>query len=173
MRSNSDNIQATRLTQEVRAMLDVVTREVRRARYSPNAIARIGAGTIVTNPHQALAVSDRVGSPADTDGNAATVDGDCISFSYEGAPGGNFRAIWYDTTGTPGNNIRVATNAAAAVACADGAGVALNSPDVEVTRMTFNQDTATDTVVVTVEARLRSDNSVRRRMSEVVRVRSS
>ena len=181
MRSNTQNIQSTRLTQELRAILDVVTRDVRRARYSPNAINRIGAGAIVTNPYQAFVIANRLGAPSDSDGNAATVDGDCVTYSYAGTPAGSaasaalqpvFRAIWLDNTGAAPNSVRVAT-AAVPVACADGAGAAINSSDVEVTRLTFNQDAANDTVVVTVEARLRADTNVRRRMSEVVRIRSS
>lgn len=42
MRANSENMQSTRLTQELRALTDIVARELRRARYNENTINFVG-----------------------------------------------------------------------------------------------------------------------------------
>lgn len=71
LRSNSETILATRLTQELRSLNEVMAREVRRARY-------------VEDPIGALA------SPATTDPFefVITDSGRCITFGYQAVPGG-------------------------------------------------------------------------------------
>jgi prepilin-type N-terminal cleavage/methylation domain-containing protein len=44
-KSNAEYVQSTRLTQELRNSLDLVTRDVRRAGYNEKAMASLGTGT--------------------------------------------------------------------------------------------------------------------------------
>ncbi|MBW3550191.1 MAG: prepilin-type N-terminal cleavage/methylation domain-containing protein [Proteobacteria bacterium] len=45
--ANSENIQVTRLTQELRAITEVMTRELRRARYTADPVSLIASGGTV------------------------------------------------------------------------------------------------------------------------------
>ncbi|HET9485713.1 MAG TPA: hypothetical protein VFO79_17250 [Xanthomonadales bacterium] len=96
-RANSETIGATRLTQELRSLGDIVARELRRARYQEAAVADLGnpcsvdptapsGGAGPTNPFQEITVTDEDGTVAEDDGDAATADGDCVVFGGQQRP---------------------------------------------------------------------------------------
>ncbi|HET6602740.1 MAG TPA: prepilin-type N-terminal cleavage/methylation domain-containing protein, partial [Xanthomonadaceae bacterium] len=45
VQSNTENVQATRLAQELRALMNLVARDVRRAGYDDLSLERVGTGT--------------------------------------------------------------------------------------------------------------------------------
>lgn len=71
-KSNSENIQATRLTQELRSISEVVGREVRRARFVADPVGLIGSGGAVNR--------DDIYPQADG------IPANCIVFSYDEPP---------------------------------------------------------------------------------------
>jgi len=79
LRSNTQMVQAARLSQELRSSMDYVSRELRRAGYDEDALryySQTVSGTVVSSPFAALLVSNP--SPA--------VDA-CIIYAYDRQPG--------------------------------------------------------------------------------------
>lgn len=113
MRANQQTIQATRLTQELRATAELINNEVRRARGvdDPLSVAKLAAG----NPFKDV-----------------TVGASCILYAYEGGIGGNFRAIRLD-----GGKVVVVSAATRAAAGCGTAGVDLTSENVIIDNLTF------------------------------------
>ena len=113
MRANQQTIQATRLTQELRATAELINNEVRRARGvdDPLSVAKLAAG----NPFKDV-----------------TVGASCILYAYEGGVGGNFRAIRLDG----GKVVVVSAATRAAAGCGTG-GVDLTSENVVIDNLTF------------------------------------
>ncbi len=72
MQSNSENVRATRLQQELRTVMGLVTRELRRAGYNEDAIGRVGRGTTLESPLDQVFISG---------------DQQCVIFAYD-AEGG-------------------------------------------------------------------------------------
>ena len=66
VRANSETVQATQLTSELRAVLGLVSKEVQRARYMRDALANVGLEELAANPNNVI--------DDDTAG--------CIRFSY-------------------------------------------------------------------------------------------
>ncbi|MBK8285700.1 MAG: hypothetical protein IPK97_12970 [Ahniella sp.] len=184
--ANGRTLRATRLTQEMRAVSDIVTREVRRARYYPDAMANFGENgddddgdgqvtslddTFATNPFDRVEV---VPSGTANDQDPTTVDGECIRFAYGNAQGGAFRSISRAQVGGRGV-IRLGRAEGTAPGC--GFGVDLTSPQVDVTMLAFNfdeerSDPAFDMIRITIQSRLVADQGVFRRSVETVRLRS-
>lgn len=77
LRTNNDNVQMTRLTQDLRAVMQLVTRDIRRAGYWPLAIEELGTG-ISTNPHDTLTFY----SGGSVDDPLDGLDADCVEYSY-------------------------------------------------------------------------------------------
>lgn len=117
MRANQQTIQATRLTQELRATAELINNEVRRARgvADPLSFAKIPDTNAVK---QAIV--------------AVTVSGNCILYAYEGGVGGDFRAIRLN-----GGKIVVASAATRAAAGCGSTGVELTSNNVVIDSLTF------------------------------------
>jgi len=113
MRANQQTIQATRLTQELRATAELINNEVRRSRGvdDPLSVAKLAAG----NPFKDV-----------------TVGASCILYAYEGGVGGNFRAIRLDG----GKVVVVSAATRAAAGCGTG-GVDLTSENVVIDNLTF------------------------------------
>jgi Tfp pilus assembly protein PilW len=170
VRANTQNIRSVRVTQELRALTAVITQELRRARYSADALGNIGLGAAAINPFNVLAVTNSIGATNDDDASAATTDGDCVQYAYQDAPGGPFRTIALAQVAGRGE-VRISRSAVAPSPACNAAGAVLSSPEVNVTRLTFNYNCARDAMVVTVEGSLVGE-PVRRRYSEIVRVRS-
>ena len=70
-RANSEDIQVTRLNQELRSLSEVVSRELRRARYVADPIGLAGQGPTATAPHDAVNIS---------------ANRNCVTFSYDDPP---------------------------------------------------------------------------------------
>jgi prepilin-type N-terminal cleavage/methylation domain-containing protein len=196
IQANAQNIASTRLTQELRAVMEVVTGELRRARYQRAADQLMSAGSPAPanrKNNQPVTVIDHVGATNDADacpgtclpGQVSTTDGDCIRFAYEDAPlivagdaNDECRAISLGTVNginaafIAGSVKDKATPAACGALPACGAGVRLTSPAVNLTHLSFNFDSANDTIVITVEGNLVSDSTVTRRYTEMVRLAS-
>lgn len=74
LRSNTENIQATRLQQELRTALDLVSRDVRRAGFNRNAVRSVAEGAAFTSPFAPVFVS-------------APADPTCVVYAYDRATG--------------------------------------------------------------------------------------
>lgn len=72
MQSNSENVRATRLSQELRTVMGLVTRELRRAGYNEDSIARVGRGTTLESPLDQVFIS---------------ADRQCVIFAYDSVGG--------------------------------------------------------------------------------------
>lgn len=160
IRSNRQTLQATRLHQELRATLNLVASDMRRARSvgDPLTVALAPAG----NPVGAI----------------DTANLGCIIYGYEGAASGPWHIIRVDN-----NSVVLATNDARPADCADGdTTTRLGSPQVEITDIQFtpSTDAASEMFVreftVTLSGRLVDTNpnvvQPTRTMSQTVYVRS-
>lgn len=130
-KANSDNLRVTRLTQELRALSEVMSREIRRARYVADPIglvAQAGVGN-----HDRLEVRDQTGA-------LATV-GSCIVFEYDEPPdppavGGLVtRSIRLE-------NGRIYLNPSAGGGANCSGGSAISSPEVRIASLQFVYDPA-------------------------------
>lgn len=118
IRANSETVLSTRLNQELRATMAVISSELRRARSMDDPISAVGQDGAVTNPYSAVDVA--------TAGCARYAYADPIATD-------DFRAIRLDD-----GRVLLARGAAAADAACDSAGTALNSDAIEVTSLTFS-----------------------------------
>jgi len=72
LQSSSENIRSTRLSQELRTVMSLVSRELRRAGYNEDSVGRIGSGLARPSPHDRIFISQ---------------NGECIVFAYDAAGG--------------------------------------------------------------------------------------
>lgn len=155
MRSNNDTIRAARLTQELRAMADIATMEIRRARSLTDPLANVG-----------------VGATAFTSCNAITTPNSaCLVFAYNcnAVDGkGQFRSIRLDDP-----KLVVAQGVDAAQSCsASGADVELNSDELEIDLVNFSV-AATGAVSFSFQGHLSTDATMSRTVTRVVWPRSA
>ena len=151
IRANNQTIQATRLTQELRATAMVIASDLKRARgvSDPFAAAKV--------PIAAIDTID-VSTP------------NCVIYGYQGASGGDYRVIHLDA-----NNKVVlgATNTATSATCAITGNV-LSSTQVSIDSMTFSL--AGREIDVTLTGSLANPNSgtdaITRTLTQTVFVRS-
>lgn len=140
-RANSEDLQVTRLTQEMRAISEVVQREIRRARYVVDPIGNVTQAVSGPPPqdNDAIAIADAPNGVGSTD---------CITLSYDRPPtesaGTVARALYLDN-----GRIYVAN----ALACSNG--VAVSSPQIQVTELSFDNDTSTANAIGAVEGFVR------------------
>ena len=109
-RSNSETIRATRLTQELRSLSDIVTLEARRAHGVNDPLANVGMGAA---------------GPASACDIAPVTSATCLQIGYDCNPAtgtGKFRTFSFSN-----GQMLLATSSTAAPAC--GAGAALNSSE--------------------------------------------
>lgn len=118
-KANSENIQVTRLTQELRSISEVVGREVRRARYVTDPVGLIGSG-----------------GATNRDTITINVAADCIVFAYDEPPDPP------SPGGTVSRSIRLSGNSVflnpAGTDCTGGN--ALNTPEVVITNLRFTNN---------------------------------
>jgi len=121
VRANSETVLSTRLNQELRATMALISNDVRRARGLMDPIAAVGQGGSVANPYSVIDV--------------ATAN--CMRYSYAETTGGatNYRAVRLDAA--TGKVVMVRANTAGAATC-NSAGTALNTDGIEITGLTFN-----------------------------------
>ena len=84
VRANSETVLSTRLNQELRATMALISNDVRRARGLMDPIAAVGKGGVVANPYSTIDLSTA----------------NCMRYSYAETTGGttNYRAVRLDTT---------------------------------------------------------------------------
>ena len=159
---NAATMRSVRLTQELRALTEIVVKEVRRARYSQSAISNIGltAGGIPTSARAYDTISISSSPP-------------CIQFSYQRTDGNHGRTfvlrsgqLMFGTAATPPTCVEATT--------------ALSSPQLTISTLSFvdgNSSTADsvppDTILLTVAGSLSADTSITRSMSELIRLPSA
>lgn len=115
-RANSEDIRITRLNQELRSLSEVMSREVRRARFVADPIALAGQGPGAVTPHDTVAI------------NAAR---NCVTFSYDDPPNPGVpvtRSIYLVNGGV--------FMSSDGTAC--GGGVRISSPQVSITALQFS-----------------------------------
>jgi prepilin-type N-terminal cleavage/methylation domain-containing protein len=151
--SNANNLRSTRLTQELRAVSELIARDLRRARFLDGSIAQIGRG-----------------NSADSRFSAISISGSCIRYGYQNAPMGNFRSV--SRRGSTGLGSIVLAAGATSPACTAG-GLTLSSPEVDITALTFTEPVA-NLIEITVSGRLRATpDATPRTFIQSVRVRST
>jgi len=153
IRSNNQTIQATRLTQELRATAMVIASDLKRARgvSDPFAAAKV--------PITAIDTID-VSTP------------NCIIYGYQGGAGGDYRVIHLNASNKV---VLAATNVAANATCAL-AGNVLSSDQVTITTLTFANPGAGRKFEVTLTGSLANPDSgigaIARTLTQTVFVRS-
>lgn len=193
MQANGQNIASTRLTQELRAVAEVVARDVKRARYMEDAISFVGERNdddngdgvvdaldyVPVNPFDAVTVDadPAADDGAGADGVATDVDGTCIHYSYEKAeatgalPAGRpFRAIHRAVDGAGIGAVFVARDRAADPGCVPE--TRLSSAEVNISMLAFNFNTTDDWLRITVAGNLVRDPTITRQVSTSIRLRS-
>lgn len=157
MKSNNDTIRAARLTQELRAMADIATMEIRRARSLTDPLANVGVGG-------AAFVSC---NPITATPNNTTTDS-CLVFAYNCNPdngNGQFRSIR-----NAGGKLVVAQGTTAQTCTT--AGTELNSDELVIDLANFST-TATGAVRLSLQGHLSSDATMTRTITRVVWPRSA
>lgn len=138
-KANSQDLQVTRLTQELRAVSEVINREIRRARYVADPLANVAQGG-VTGPNDPITVSDA------PNGVGAV---DCIALTYDQPP--------TETAGTVTRTIYLDTGrvyVAAGGGCS--AGEAISSREVTITELSFDNDSDSTNAAAPVNAFVRT-----------------
>lgn len=152
MRTNNETIRATRLTQELRALADVVTAEARRARSIKDPLANVGVGAAAFTTCNAI-------YPAVADGTQQ-----CLRFAYDCNP--------VDGTGTfvafnmTGGNLKRGIGATCA-----SADKQLNSDSIVIDTANFST-TSSGAVQMTLTAHASTDASFTRTLTRTVYPRS-
>ena len=153
MRSNNESIRSMRLSQEMRAMADIVTMEIRRARSLDDPLANVGQGGAAFVTCNAITPS---------------ADGKCLTFAYSCNPvdgEGEFRAIRQTAS-----NLIIATGDTA-LTCGS-AGTQLNSNGFVVDSLNFTQ-TAEGAIRMTLEGHPSADANMTRTLTRVIWPRSA
>ena len=177
LRTNAETVTLSKLTQEGRAISDLVTREVRRARYSGNARAFVGAGGAVTNAFGVVQIN--------TTDLPTAVTGNCIRFSYDADDDGTLETNEVKVISLFNGAVylgQAATYAGAScVTSSAGAGNALriSSRDVNVTSLEFRGNSTTNGVTgianridLLFTVALANDATVTRRFNQNIQLRN-
>lgn len=189
LQSNSQNIAATRLMQELRTSIDYMARELRRAGYDQNAVRIVSNATGYASPFRGISVSDSVGT------------NDCIIYGYDragGTPGtvdsGEVFGVRRTTVASGAGVIEVHRGGSAAPTCGGSSASAADcfsgtagwcpltdSRVVDVTALNFtraNTDTAGSPAIrvrvidIDIQGRLVNATDTIRRVENRVRVRA-
>jgi prepilin-type N-terminal cleavage/methylation domain-containing protein len=132
VRANSETVQATQLTSDLRAVLGLVTKEVQRARYMSDPLTNVGLEDLAVNPNNVIdddtagcirfsyydADPNRDGSTADAANRAVAIRRNVVN-----GVGGIYAVA---------ENVAVATVPATLPACT-AATIRLSSPEVDIT----------------------------------------
>lgn len=158
IKSDAENIRATRLTQELRTTAEVITRDLRRARGIEDPIANIGSATMLKACN---AITPASGPPSN-----------CVTFAYDcvDVTSGTFRAI-----ALAGGKVRLATSGTAFPSCPTAStGTQLSSDALTIT--TFDVTANGDTYTIRLSGHFANDSAsslLVRSISQEVRVRSA
>jgi prepilin-type N-terminal cleavage/methylation domain-containing protein len=159
IRSNNQTVQATRLTQELRATAAVIASDLKRARGVQDPLAAAKQGNLYANVY----LDNSVANPPD--GTA----GQCIRYGYAGASGGGFHVIRLN-----GGKVSLAEAATEAGATCALAGQPLNSSQVNISNLLFTISGRQVTVTLT-GGLVAGDSqviSISRTLSQTVFIRS-
>ena len=163
LKSNNQTVRSARLTQELRAVSEIISRELRRAREITDPYRHIGHPEIGPN-----AVYNALTVPQD----ASNAYGTSVFYAYEGVTNPR-RAICLD-----GNSIKmIQADIATNVTCAT-AGDTLSSPQVNITALTFTPfgNPPASPIVVTVTGETTDANTaerISRTFTTAVQIRST
>lgn len=144
IRSNNQTIQATRLTQELRATIAVIAADIKRAGGVDDPLRAATGG----NPFATI----------------DTATAGCIRYSYANAAGGNFHAV------SLSNGAVFMDTGAIAAAATCGGGLQLSSGTVTIDTLTFTVNGRR--IEVTLGGALQNDAEIQRTLSQTVFVRS-
>jgi prepilin peptidase dependent protein B len=162
LRTNAETVTVAKLTQEGRAIGDLVSRELRRARYSGNYRAFVGAAGATPNAFSGV---DILGG------------GTCIRFAYDADDDGAL-----DT-----NEVKVISLQAGALyfaqfstytgaTCGSANALRISSPDVQVTSLAFERNTGANPnpnrIDLSFRLALISDSAVTRRFDQAIHIRN-
>lgn len=184
LRTDRETLQMTRLTQDLRSVMALVTRDIRRAGYWPHAIEDIGTGASL-NPHDEITFDD----PDLSDG----LDAICILYSYHEDGAGSIEVV--DAPEREGFRldpdnlwIEAANPSTGPTDCDAGSGWITLTDDlpgervIEITEFAFRTvdsdpfatagGVTIREIVVSLEGRLADDPTVTRRIEETIRVRN-
>jgi len=146
IQSNNQTIQATRLTQELRATASVIAADLKRARGVEDPFTT--ATQVGGNPFSAI----------------DTATAGCIRYSYANAAGGDFH-----TLSLSGDSVRLEAGAAAP-ACTSVTAERLNSPFITISGLTFVRDGRR--ITFTVSGSLADHPEIQRTLTQIVFIRS-
>lgn len=132
--ANNETLRAVRLSQELRSLAEVISREVKRARSVADPFQNIGSGCDA-NGTTAATTDDCSGLAIVRSVDTATAG--CIRFGYEGATGGSFRAIRRAVVGGVGTVV-ISRGTQADTECGDP-GTTVSSAQVDITGLTFER----------------------------------
>lgn len=177
LRTNAETVTLSKLTQEGRAISDLVTREVRRARYTGNARAMVGAGGTVPNNFSVVQIG--------TTNLPTAVTGNCIRFAYDADDDGVvdtnevkvislFNGVVYMRQFADYASATCVTSTAAA-----NSALRISSPDVNVTSLEFRGNSITNGVAAIANridlmftVTLANDATVSRRFNQNIQLRN-
>ncbi len=162
LRTNAETVTVAKLTQEGRAIGDLISRELRRARYSGNYIQFVGANGTIPNAF----------------GNVDILNGgNCIRFSYDTDDDGGVDPSEVKVISLSAGAVYFAQfNTYAAATCAINNALRISSPDVQVTSLTFARNTGPNAnpnrIDVTFQLGLAGNSAVTRRFDQAVQIRN-
>lgn len=193
LRTNTDQYRMTRLTQDLRASMTLISRELKRAGYDEDAIYDFGRGGHVANDYEAVRLFDGDGNELFVeDGIGTGTPATCVIYGYDadgdGATDtGEFRGFRLDSAN---DTLEAKTSGTAADAdCDAGTWEELTDPNLirvdDFAITTVNgaeapqvKNAAGATIltvrelVVNLGASIEEDASISREMQETVRVRN-
>lgn len=157
-KSNSETIQATRLTQELRTLSGVIADDLKRTLRLYDPIAEVGQGNSTNCPSGTVKTPQQPCYTFTTQPTGATAT-KCISYGYTGSIGGatsyNYRSVRLDTTngygqivmdqnttidgGTSGTNLLTSTESAKCPVQGSTA-YPLSSAEVDITSVCFSSN---------------------------------
>lgn len=175
--SNTNVLKATRLNQELRSVMDLVVRDLRRSAYWENAISGVwyeGSTGVVANPLQSITVGTTADPAVQTTANS-------ITYSYDVNGDGSLTAATDTFTIQLNNNAVELVQAGTATQLSDPASTTITTlsfdyapiHDATVT-CTLPGSTPTLTVReirITLTGQLASDSTVTRTLQDTVRMR--
>lgn len=198
LRANNENMEMTRLTQELRAVGELVTRDLRRSAFTPQAIKNIGR--LNCDPSESTCPSGGIVNPfaevrffnngTEVDFVASPEDGpaDCVLFTYDSNANGSLededrRGFRHDADAGAIDMLDGEDSACTS----DSDWEALTDPEtIEITALEFSTNdqqgfttqaagdltVTVREIVITVSGRLVNDPSVSRTITETIRVRN-
>jgi prepilin peptidase dependent protein B len=162
LRTNAETVTVAKLTQEGRAIGDLFSRELRRARYSGNYRAFVGAAGSIPN----------VFSNVDILGG-----GNCIRFSYDADDDGVLDANEVKVISLENGAVYFAQfSTYAGATCGSANALRISSPDVRVANLAFARNTGVNAnpnrIDLTFRLALVNDSAITRRFDQAVQIRN-